>query len=478
MKKFISFLLVAALFAACTHQNEVGTPFKAGQEVTLTAHMPNAGNNGAQQLPSKQRISGKDTGTQIDLTWDTGDQIKVTVGNKSATFTLASGAGSAQATFTGVMPADGDSYSVQYPIADPNLSVQTYVENGFSKGLMKMTTKTNGTLNDGFTLSADYALFGLQLTGSDALSKIILTNRANTSETYTLNCLGVNLTNIATLFYVVVPAGEWANGFQVDVYKDDNSIIKTFEKTSSAIFSAIEAMIMPTQEVTDDNYDGIGVFTVAEGKTVAFAPGNLQYHPANDKWRFAENQPDYIGDANSNISSTYNGWLDLFGWGTGDNPTNTIHNATEYPTFNDWGSNKIGNDLPNTWRTLTKDEWVYIFNTRANASALYGIAKVNEVDGLIVLPDDWSASPLSANQSFTADQWLEMEQSGAVFLPASGYRNGTGVSDSGNALYYWSATNRLAYNAYYIYCLISSSINPKKDTWRYQGHAVRLVKDL
>ena len=64
MKKYISFLLVAALFAACTPQNEVGTPFKAGQEVTLTAHMPNAGNNGAQQLPSKQRVSGKDAGTQ------------------------------------------------------------------------------------------------------------------------------------------------------------------------------------------------------------------------------------------------------------------------------------------------------------------------------------------------------------------------------------------------------------------------------
>ena len=127
---------------------------------------------------------------------------------------------------------------------------------------------------------------------------------------------------------------------------------------------------------------------------------------------------------------------------------------------------------------MTKDEWVYIFNTRANASALYGIAKVNEVDGLIVLPDDWSASPLSANQSFTTDQWLEMEQSGGVFLPASGYRNGTEVSDSGNALYYWSATNKLAYNAYYIHCLISSNINPKKDTWRYRGHAVRLVKDL
>ena len=147
MKKYFSFLLVAALFAACTPNNEIGTPFKAGQEVTLSAQMPNAGNNGAQQLPGKQRVSGKDTGTQIDLTWDEGDQIKVIVGEASAIFTLESGAGEAQATFKGIMPADGTEFSVQYPVEEPDLSNQTYVENGFGKGLMKMATETNGTID-------------------------------------------------------------------------------------------------------------------------------------------------------------------------------------------------------------------------------------------------------------------------------------------------------------------------------------------
>jgi hypothetical protein len=103
MKKYISFVLIAVLFAACTPNNEVGTPFKAGQEVSITAHMPNAGAN---HLPGKQRVSGKDAGTQIDLTWDADDQITVTVGDQSAIFTLTDGAGSSQATFTGTMPAD------------------------------------------------------------------------------------------------------------------------------------------------------------------------------------------------------------------------------------------------------------------------------------------------------------------------------------------------------------------------------------
>ena len=78
---------------------------------------------------------------------------------------------------------------------------------------------------------------------------------------------------------------------------------------------------------------GIGVFSVGEGKTVTFSPGNLQYHPANDEWRFAQSQLDYIGEANSNISDTYNGWLDLFGWGTGAYATNLTDDYTYYPYF-------------------------------------------------------------------------------------------------------------------------------------------------
>lgn len=72
----------------------------------------------------------------------------------------------------------------------------------------------------------------------------------------------------------------------------------------------------PLENVPDEPQEPtpiVGVFSVGEGKTVTFSPGNLQYHPANDEWRFAENQMDCIGDANSTISATYNGWIDLFG---------------------------------------------------------------------------------------------------------------------------------------------------------------------
>ena len=276
MKKYFSFLLVAALFAACTPNNEIGTPFKAGQEVTISAQMPNAGNNGAQQLPGKQRVSGIDAGATINLTWDKDDVILVKVGDKTAEFTLQSGAGTAQAEFKGIMPADGTDFSVQYPVEEPDLSNQTYVENGFGKGLMKMATETNGTIDGGFTLSPQHTLLGLQLKGSDALSKIVLTNPAD-SKTYTLACTGVTLTEDAsTLFYIVVPKVQWNNGFKVEVYAEDNSILNTFEKTGSVSFDG-SAVAMPEQDVNIKSFTANEVsFRMIAVKGGTFTMGSTQ----------------------------------------------------------------------------------------------------------------------------------------------------------------------------------------------------------
>ena len=237
---------------------------------------------------------------------------------------------------------------------------------------------------------------------------------------------------------------------------------------------------------------GIATFSVSATKQVTFSKGNLQYHPANNEWRFAANQTDYIGSANSNISATYNGWIDLFGWGTGDNPTKSSTSYSDYQTFVDWGTNQIGADAPNTWRTLTYDEWYYLRYNRTNANDLCGVAQVNGVNGLIFLPDNWTCPEgitfksgfhssygvdyYAAYQTFTAEQWATMETAGAIFLPAAGYRNGTRVY---NVLYYsryWSATE---YDSNYAYCLYFSSLEAfMSNYYRDRGLSVRLVKDL
>ena len=191
-------------------------------------------------------------------------------------------------------------------------------------------------------------------------------------------------------------------------------------------------------EVEEDNYVA-KPFSITETKLVIFSAGNLQYHAVNDEWRFAPKQTDYIGEDNSNVSSTYNGWIDLFGWGTGNNPTNSSTDYNDYSTFVDWGVNKIGNEDPNTWRTLTEDEWYFLLYNRTNASKLKGIAQVNGVNGLILLPNEWENPSdiifksgfnesagiefYSDYQMFNKKEWAILEESGAIFLPAAGRKS-------------------------------------------------------
>ena len=226
-----------------------------------------------------------------------------------------------------------------------------------------------------------------------------------------------------------------------------------------------------------------GVFSVAADKQVVFSTGNLQYHPANKKWRFAETQTQYIGEKNAQISSSYNGWIDLFGWGTGNNPTNSSIDGRDYQSFVDWGTNKIGKDASKAWRTLTFDEWTYLFEKRPKANQLHGGVNVNGVDGQMLLPDNWE-SPTDITldlgsdryQTFNSDQWAQLEALGVVFLPAAGYRNCNEVLNVQYVGAYWSSTMYITepLGFYFMFnkVLLDAATN------RCVGQSVRLVKDL
>ena len=502
MKKLFSIIASALLIVSCADRSkDVDIPFQAGQKVTLCATI--ASDDGAANAP--QRVSGKDsnpgsTTGVVDLTWDAGDKVLVKVDDKSSVFTLTSGAGTNEGSFYGEMPGEGSSYDVVYPAdySDDVLAEQTYVENGFGRGLMKMSTKTPGTVAGGFTLSADNALVGLQLMGDGAkVSKIEFTNCAN-SNTYALLCPEIELTDASVLFYIVVPAGEWAQGFTITVYDASGEPIKDFTKKSSSTFAAGKGIVMPVQPV----YQKISVFSVSATQKVTFSPGNLQYHPKNDKWRFALNQLSYIGETHGDILN-YDGWIDLFGWsgstGSAKFGVSSSQNKNDYSgSFVDWGTNQIGDDAPNTWRTLTNNEWTYLLTGRTNANELIGIACVNGINGLIVLPDEWECpdgitftsglltTPVDENtyrehQPINANQWAEMEQAGALFLPAAGAyvkltaaspdipyesdfgqysSSSVGVDDRVYGMYYHPGT------------LFFYQMN------RQERNAVRLVKDL
>lgn len=240
-----------------------------------------------------------------------------------------------------------------------------------------------------------------------------------------------------------------------------------------------------------------GVFSISVANRVAFSRGNLQYKASTGTWRFAEHQYDMVGTANANISETYDGWIDLFGYGTSRYPYTSSASNFEYVrssiagTSNDWGIyNAISNggDSAGLFRTLSGEEWAYILNERENASNLRALATVFGMPGLILLPDAWeevdgipitiTASDFTTN-TFTAEEWGLLETVGAVFLPACGYRSGHDVSSIGSLGQYWSSTysGGSNYGARQLK-FSTSTLSATTTNSNSYGLSVRLVRDL
>ena len=242
-----------------------------------------------------------------------------------------------------------------------------------------------------------------------------------------------------------------------------------------------------------------GAFSVSATKQVWFSQGNLQYQanstgaasaPYTGVWRFATNQYEAIGSGNSNVSASYDGWIDSFGWGSGNQPTQTSEASNVYSTFVDWGTNAISNggNTANLWRTLSESEWTYLVFTRPNASSKRGRATINGMYCFVLLPDDWvlpsglSFTPDANNwtNEYTTEQWIQMEDAGAVCFPAAGSRaggtNNTNVNDYNRWCCYWSSTSANSSQGYNLW--ITSDHVGTTDKGNYQmGASVRLVSE-
>ena len=273
---------------------------------------------------------------------------------------------------------------------------------------------------------------------------------------------------------------------QFYIYCSDGNVIKVDSIS----------MIAPEESEQPNPSAGIGTFSISADKQVTFSKGNLQYTQSTNTWSFAENQYDYLGEANIAIDAdVLADKVDLFGWSTSATyfGVSTSMDDNDYSgSFVDWGANTIGDYAPNTWRTLTNGEWGYLLNNRPNASSLKGVAQVNGVNGLIFLPDNWTCPSgvtfksgfhnnsgvdyYAAYQTFTAAEWSKLEAAGAVFLPAAGIRDGSSVSSVQYYGSYCSATG-LPGNDLCYFCFFSDEAY-RYNIYRYIGRSIRLVKDL
>ena len=250
-------------------------------------------------------------------------------------------------------------------------------------------------------------------------------------------------------------------------------------------------------------------------------------------------------NTSSGSRPSVNAWMDLFGWGTSgyDNtyvdPTATMFQPwqssgaythygpstdilaagdswsdEDYANNYDWGVYNFVAGVEKGLRTLTLAEWIYLLSTRTystkNAKDLSGLATVFGIRGIILLPDtwDWSTTALDEAAKAAGFDWLSrreaskiayannvlentdaghalwdaMENAGAVFLPAAGYRDGTTLSYTNEFIVYWTSTVQSGDNAYRVNFFCGGDYDYADITTtyigRHRGLAVRLVKDV
>ena len=265
-------------------------------------------------------------------------------------------------------------------------------------------------------------------------------------------------------------------------------------------------------------------FSIGHGEIVHIASGNLQYNASTTTWRFAEKQWNYVGGTdNNNVTwgniagstnnsigdPTYTGWIDLFGWGTGNRPTlNSTDDENDYGDYYEWG--QYVDD--GKWFTLDEDQWDYLMDQDQDISVRYGKngpALVHGVGGFVILPDWFECPSYTLNvdgtgpyvyhnhmdcyylNNYSDDEWALMEQYGAVFLPVAGSRYGNSFSMgttsnsyipdtdpleyAGATTAYWSSEDEsdvCAYGYNYKNAMYMDKVRFSR------GCAVRLVRDI
>ena len=337
----------------------------------------------------------------------------------------------------------------------------TYNANG-GEGSVDVLPKYTGldrTLSDGTGLSREGYIFDGWATSSDgdvvyAAGAIYSADAAITLYAHWTPVYNVTMDATMSEGWTIDPAGPVAEGVEVTATYSGSRHVKSVTYRPAGTIG--------------------GQFTInGSGDKVQFSKGNLQYVGT---WQFAANQYDIFGASQSDDHR------DLFGWGTKTNPNNTSTTNGDY-SWAEWGENTITNGCMG-WRTLTKDEWGYLFTDRTNASTLRTFATVNSVTGLILMPDGWTASGVAltvttanyTTNNINSTDWNTLEQQGCVFLPAGGYRHGTGINYAGSYGAYWSSTSTSSDKATSMD--FSSSTVVAYNTNRSTGCSVRLVRPV
>lgn len=336
---------------------------------------------------------------------------------------------------------------------------------------VEVTNSTGAAFSlNSITITAEGARLagaGVLTINQDGSSSITMSEGPTSSVSLSFGTSPYELSaNASKSFYLVLPAFDQTG---IDIVLSTTSGEYSYQKTNSLPANMIAKLALTVDAAQEPPMSG--EFTVADGKQVKFALGNLQYsstgtHATADgnnttgTWRFAEHQYDQSA---TGLTST-------FKWGTSGyhgiypNPPNGVNWDPGMDENCDWGKYNAISNGGNTvgyWRTLTSAEWQYVLYSRTTdfyygtnrwADRRYIKCIVGSTCGLLLFPDSftWPSSVslpsyttayyffrdyINGNQksftslSLTVDQFQLFEDEGCVFLPTPS--GGTG---------YWTAS--------------------------------------
>lgn len=374
------------------------------------------------------------------------------------------------------------------------------------------------TNNYGFAVKVDeikltsdiynlWDIMSLDLTNPVDVTATTATSESNKKVTmkFDYTTLKIDQGKTAQVQIPVLPVGA-DNHFTitVTVEKDgDANVTKTYSKTQTTGGAMARAQI---------GYAPMKVgftFNIGAAQEAIISQGNLQAVTTDSwssyTWKFAANQYDVVESANVSTDYAGSSTVSLFGYGTSGhsngqtcyNPNSTSTSATDYlsgsldAATEDWGYNAItngGNVVNYGWRTPTATEGDYLFANNTN-----GLATIDGTHtGIVILPNNWSlpdgcsftagyGSGYTTN-TYTIAQWRKMEANGAIFLPWTGYRNGTNYNTS-NYIDYWTATFVGSIYSRKMHYDVNGggyqgSTQESTRTSRSLGYPVRLIKDI
>ena len=509
MKALAALLMVGAAVTSCSSDDSIIGEPDAPQVYTMTVEA-SKGTNGTRTLALA------DGGTTLTSTWTAGDKVKVYNSSDTELGELTAQTAGVNTTLSGTLsslPSNNETLTLKYlsPDYDTQDGTLTGTENSIDKVCDYATATVTATVS-GSSVTTTNASFENQ----QAVVKFTLKNKADNNDlsatelkvTADGNTYTVTPASAASVLYVAVPA---ISAKQVTLTAKVGSTYYDFGTTSATFENGNFYRIT----VKMSNGTLSGKFSVSAGKQVYFSKGNLQYTKSPSTWSFMDHQYSTV-ETNGSVGNNYadKDVVSLFGWGTSNQtianygsayqPWSTIATPEYYGpsgTYNltgtyangDWGVN-----MGSGWRTLTKDEWEYLLQTRGASTvnvtddARYAMAKVCGVQGMILFPDTYThpsgvTAPVGINGTDTggndnvydATDWSAMEAAGCVFLPAAGKRLYDSVESVNQYGYYWSSTANDANGAYHV-TISSVGVNSMENnsSGRDGGYSVRLVREV